>query len=140
MDIIVTPVGGKRIDAQLGRFTIHTDQSPANGGEGIAIEPFALFLVSLATCAGAYVVEFCKARDIPTEGIRLVQHSDSDPVTGHLERVRLEVQVPENFPPRYREAVARAAAACKVGKALRHPPELQVTTHVAGRETAAPAA
>jgi putative redox protein len=139
-EIIVTLVGGKRVDAQLGRFTVHTDQPPELGGQGGAPDPYALFLASLATCAGMYVVAFCQARNLPTEGIRLVQRMETERATGRLSRVTLEVQVPSHFPDRYREAVARAAAACKVKKILMDPPELQVTTVVEERAVAVTAA
>lgn len=49
--------GGKRVDAVIGSQTIRTDQSVAHGGEGSAAEPFDLFLASLATCAGLYVID-----------------------------------------------------------------------------------
>jgi ribosomal protein S12 methylthiotransferase accessory factor len=137
MDIHVSFPGQKRIDAQVGSFTVHTDQPVSGGGEGSAPEPFALFLASLATCAGIYVVGFCQARGIPTERIRLVQRSENDPKTGRLLKVTIEVQVPPEFPERYRDAVARAAAACKVKKTLAAPPDFEVATTVEQPEHAA---
>ena len=120
MDIEVIFPGGKRVDAFVGTHVIHTDQPVAQGGEDSAPAPFDLFLASLATCAGIYVVGFCQARGIPTEDIRLVQHVDPD-------AIRLEVQLPASFPERYRDAVARAAEGCKVKKLLAHPPAITVT-------------
>jgi ribosomal protein S12 methylthiotransferase accessory factor len=137
MEIIVTFPGGKRVDALAGQFTLRTDQPREYGGEGSAPEPFTLFLASLGTCAGLYVVAFCQARSIPTDGIRIVERTDSDPSTGRLLRVALEVQVPPDFPPQYRDAVARAAAACKVKKTLAVPPQIEVTTSVRAAEAAA---
>ncbi len=136
MEIIVTLPGGKRVDAHVNGFTLHTDQPRESGGEGSAPEPFTLFLASLGTCAGLYVAAFCRARDIPTENIRLVQRSEHDAKTGRLARVTLDVQVPPEFPTQYREAVARAAAACKVKKTLFDPPELTVTTSATNETTA----
>jgi putative redox protein len=130
MDIVVTFPGGKRVDAEAGGFQIRTDQPLDHGGGGSAPEPFTLFLASLATCAGIYVVGFCQARGIPTDGIRLVQKSESDPKTGRLVHVSLTVRVPASFPAQYRDAVARAAAACKVKKTLADPPALEVRTEV----------
>jgi putative redox protein len=130
MEIVVTLRGGKRVDAEVGGFTVPTDQPPEHGGEGTAPEPFALFLASLATCAGVYVAGFCQTRGIPTEGIRLVQRTDSDPKTGRLLTVSMQVEVPPTFPEQYRDAVARAAAACKVKKTLAHPPTFEVRTAV----------
>jgi len=136
MDLVITFPGGKRVDAQAGAFHLRTDQPKDNGGEGSAPDPFTLFLASLGTCAGIYVVGFCQARGIPTDGIRIVERTESDPKTGRLCRLTLEVQVPPDFPPQYREAVARAAAACKVKKTLFDPPELTVTTSVTGEALA----
>src|SRR5689334_21006236 len=78
MDIRVTFPGDMRVDADLGTHVIRTDQSPAHGGGGRAPEPFELFLASLATCAGAYVAGFCRARDLSTAGIALVQRHRFD--------------------------------------------------------------
>jgi ribosomal protein S12 methylthiotransferase accessory factor len=131
MDIQVTFPGGKRVDAQVGEFVVRTDQPVDAGGGGSAPAPFDLFLASLATCAGIYVVGFCQARNIPTDHVRLVQRVDSDPETKRPRHITLEVHVPADFPPKYREAVAHAAAACKVKKVLADPPGFDVTT-VAG--------
>jgi len=137
MDIVVTFPGGKRVDAQAGDFTLKTDQPKVHGGEGSAPEPFTLFLASIGTCAGIYVVGFCQARGIPTDGIRIVQHAEKDAKTGRLVRVDLDIELPPDFPSHYRDAVARAAASCKVKKTLFDPPEFGVTTSMAGVSSAA---
>jgi ribosomal protein S12 methylthiotransferase accessory factor len=133
MDIVVTLGEGKRVDAAAGGFVIHTDQSREQGGEGSAPDPFTLFLASLGTCAGLYVLGFCRARNIPTDGICLIERSEREPTSGRLVRVTLEVQVPARFPPQYREAVARAAAACRVKKTMFDPPEFEVATSVVAK-------
>lgn len=127
MTIRVHFSGGKRVDAEVGKHVIHTDQSPEHGGEGTAPEPFDLFLSSLATCAGLYVLGFCQARKIPTEGIGLVQHHRFDATGQRLEAIDLEILLPDNFPEKYRTAVVNAAAACKVKKALQASPAFVVS-------------
>lgn len=131
MEMQITLAGGKRVDASFEGFTVHTDQSPAHGGEGSAPEPFSLFLAALGTCAGVYVAGFCQTRGIPTDDIRLSLVTRNDPSGKRLETVELVVHVPDGFPPEQRDAVARAAAACKVKKTLADPPEFKVTTAVA---------
>jgi ribosomal protein S12 methylthiotransferase accessory factor len=106
-------------------------QSRELGGQGSAPAPFDLFLSALATCAGIYVVGFCQARGISMEGVYLLQRATSDPKTGQLRYVQVEIVVPPTFPVDYRDAVARAAAACKVKKTLADPPAFEVTTRVA---------
>ncbi len=128
MEIEIDFPGGKRVDAHFDGFTVHTDQPVSVGGAGSAPAPFDLFLSSLATCAGIYVLGFCRARGIPTCDIHLVQRVENDPETLRPRRIAIEVRVPADFPPAQRDAVARAAAACKVKKVLAAPPSFEVRT------------
>ncbi len=120
--------GGARVDAHFGPYTVKTDQSPMGGGEGSAPAPFSLFLASLGTCAGIYVLSFCRQRNLPTEGIRLVQSVDRDPVTHMVSHVSLEIHLPAGFPEKYKDAVIRSAEQCAVKKHLEKPPKIAVTT------------
>lgn len=122
--------GGKRVDAEWGSRVIRTDQAVDHGGSGTAPEPFDLFLASLATCAGFYVLKFCQTRGIATDGIELVQHQRFDDRTHRLTRVELTLRLPPSFPERYRPAIVEAAAACKVKKVLMDPPEVVVMARV----------
>lgn len=126
MEMQITFPGGKRVDATLMGTTIHTDQSQQNGGDGSAPEPYMMFLASLGTCAGIYVLEFCRARNLPTEGIAITQHHAFHPVTHRLESVRIEVRLPEDFPDKYRKAVQRAADLCAVKRTIVDPPKFEV--------------
>ena len=131
-DIEVTFPGGKRVDAQVGPFVVRTDQPVEAGGTGSVVAPFDLFLASLATCAGIYVLGFCQARGLPTEGIRLRQRVEIDSSTKLPSHVRLELTLPASFPDKYRPAVVRAAEGCKVKKTIAAAPVIDVV--VAGTE------
>ncbi|HEX9115172.1 MAG TPA: OsmC family protein [Anaerolineae bacterium] len=122
--------GGARVDAHYGPYTIKTDQPPMGGGEGSAPAPFTLFLASLGTCAGIYVLGFCRQRGIPTDGIKLVQSVERDWATHLVSKVSIEVRLPAGFPDKYREAVVRSAEQCAVAKHLENPPKIVVTTTV----------
>ena len=125
-DIRVTFPGGKRVAAQVGDHMVLTDQPVADGGDASAPGPFDLFLASLATCAGFYVLAFCQARGLATEGLALQQHVELDPST-HLPRhIRLEVRLPPSFPEKYRSSIVRAAEGCKVKKTLAASPTVDV--------------
>jgi ribosomal protein S12 methylthiotransferase accessory factor len=125
-DIAVSFPGGKRVDAHIGAFVVHTDQPIEQGGEGRAVAPFDLFLASLAACAGLYVLGFCQARGLSTEGLTLHQHVDVDPATKLPSRIRMEVVLPPSFPERYRVAIVRAAEGCKVKKTIVAAPAIEV--------------
>jgi ribosomal protein S12 methylthiotransferase accessory factor len=127
-EVVVTLPGGRRVDAQVGPHVVRTDQATEMGGEGSAPTPFELFLASMATCAGIFVQGFCAKRDIPTEGIRIVERTENDPQTGVLRRVEIEVQLPAGFPEKYRDAVLRAVDLCSVKRAIQAQPTLEVRT------------
>ena len=129
MDMIIDFPGGARVDAHYGPYTIMTDQPPAGGGKGSAPTPFALFLASMGTCAGIYVLGFCKQRGLPTDGIRIVQRALGDPVRrGMVGTVQLEIQVPPDFPKKYYDALVRSAEQCAVKKHFEYPPSFEIYT------------
>lgn len=123
--------GGKKVDAQYRGFTIQTDQSINNGGEGSAPAPFDLFLVSIGTCAGIYVLSFCQHRSIPTEKIRLIQRMEKNANTKMLEKIIIEIKLPSDFPQKYRDAVVYSAELCAVKKYIEQPLHFSVITSVA---------
>lgn len=131
MAMTVSFPGGKRVDVEAGGFLVRTDQPPAGGGEGSAPEPFTLFLASLAACAGIYVLGFCQARGIPTEGLRLVQEHQRDPATKKLTSVAIDIELPSGFPAQYVAAVIHTASHCAVKRALADPPSFTIEAHVA---------
>ena len=134
--IEVTFPGGKRVDARIGDFVVRTDQPVEAGGAGSAVAPFDLFLVSIGTCAGIYVLGFCQARGIPMDGISLRQNVEVDPTTKLPTRIRVELVLPTTFPEKYRVAVVRAAEGCKVKKTLAASPTIEVFTATADQKLA----
>ena len=131
MEIMVDFPGGARVDAHFGPFTVMTDQPVANGGENSAPTPFEMFQASLATCAGIYVLGFCKMRNIPTQGIRLIQKTEQNPSTRMADKIILEIQLPQGFPRQYASAVIRAAESCLVKKHMENPPAFETSVTVA---------
>jgi len=130
MDMIVDFPKNLRVDAHFGDQTISTDQSVLAGGDGSAPAPFSLFLASIGTCAGIYVLGFCKQRGLSTENIRIIQRLQSNPMTGMIGNIELEIQVPPEFPEKYYDALVRSANQCAVKKHLGTPPKFDVCTKV----------
>ena len=115
MEMEILFPGGKRVDALFDGFTVQTDQPVSSGGEDSAPAPFDLFLASIGTCAGIYVLSFCQQRSVPTEDIRLVQSNGRNAETGILE-IGIDIVVPSGFPEKYRNALIRSAELCAVKK------------------------
>jgi len=126
MEMVIDFPGGARVDAHFGKFTVQTDQPPA----AIAPTPFATFLASIGTCAGIYVLGFCQQRGLPTEGIRIVQRMHSNPFSGLVGKIELEIQTPPTFPEKYLPALIKSAELCAVKKHFEQPPQFDVFTRV----------
>ena len=124
MEMEITFPGGARVDANFGGFTVKTDQPPVAS----APTPFATFLASIGTCAGIYVLGFCQQRGIPTKGIKIVQRMHSNRMTGLVGQIDLEIQLPPDFPEKYKSAVIRSAEQCAVKKHFEYPPQFNITT------------
>jgi ribosomal protein S12 methylthiotransferase accessory factor len=135
MIIEITLGANKQVSAHYpDGLSLATDQPVEDGGDGSAPSPFACFLGAIGTCAGVYVLEFCRARRIPTEGITLSQQvtfENDDQGKRRLAAVDLTVNLPTDFPERYRGAVAKAANLCSVKKAIMNPPAFTVDYRVA---------
>lgn len=129
MDMKITFPGGKKVYADYNGFTHETDQALISGGGGSAPEPFSLFLASIGTCAGIYVLGFCQQRGIDTEDIEIVQKMKFNPFTGMIDKIKLDIVLPESFPEKYKKAVINSANLCTVKKHLENPPQFEVTTN-----------
>ncbi len=130
MDMEITFPGGARVDANFGPFTVQTDQPPLGGGEGLAPTPFAVFLSSIGTCAGIYVLGFLRKRGLSIEGVSLRQRMHTNPVTGMVGEIEIDIQVPPDFPERYLDALIRTAELCAVKKHFENPPSFNIQTSV----------
>lgn len=128
MELTVTFPGNKRVDAHYKGFTIQSDQALHAGGDGSAPQPFDLFLASIATCSGVYVVYFCGKRGIPLDGISMVQRMEKDGETGMIRKITIEILLPPDFPEKYRAGLVRAVDLCTVKKHMMDPPEFVLTT------------
>lgn len=126
MEMLIDFPGGSRVDAHFRGHTIATDQPPADS----APMPFEVFLASIGTCAGIYVLGFCRQRNLPTEGIRILQRNHANATNGMVDEIELEIQVPPTFPAQYYDALVRSAELCKVKKTLENPPTFNVNTKV----------
>jgi ribosomal protein S12 methylthiotransferase accessory factor len=126
MEMMIDFPGGSRVDAHFSAFTVATDQPPAAS----APSPFELFLSAIGTCAGVYVLGFCQQRGLPTDGIRIVERIHTNETNHMVESIDLEIQVPTEFPEKYRSSLIRSAELCTVKKHLEKPPRFEITTKV----------
>jgi ribosomal protein S12 methylthiotransferase accessory factor len=124
---------GLVVEADFRNHTVRSDQPERIGGENSAPAPFDLCLASIGSCAGYYVLRFCRQRDIDTTGLTLTLESIQDSDSGRVARLFVTIGPPPGFPEKYHRALVRAVDQCAVKRALATPPDFDVQVET-GRE------
>jgi len=122
--------GGLKVDAEYKGFLVKTDQPVHQGGGGTAPAPFDLFLVSLATCAGFYALEFCQARKIPTGELAVTMSTEKGAVSKMIDKVTIRVDLPPGFPEKYKDAIVKAVNLCTVKAHILRPPQFEIAARL----------
>jgi len=118
---------GKKVEALFDDFIVTTDQPVADGGSGSAPSPFDLFLASIGTCTGYYVLSFCQKNNIPIDKIRLTASFAWNMQKHLVENVDIKIHLPADFPEKYKTAVVKAADVCTVKRHLQSPPKITIS-------------
>lgn len=118
--------GGKKVEVIHGNHRLLTDQPLDNGGEDAAMSPFDLFLASIVTCSGIVALGFLKKRNISTDDlkVRMIPEYDADEYM--VIKLKIEIDVPDDFPEKYLGALVKALETCTVKKHLVNPPEFEI--------------
>ena len=125
MEMNITVPGGKQVKAGFDGFTVLTDQ-PQPEGTNAAPTPFNLFLASIGTCSGYYVLSYCQQHGIPSDRLRVTLHAERDASSHLVEDIQLTVHVPRDLPEKYHAGVIRAAGSCLVKRHMEHPPKFTI--------------
>jgi ribosomal protein S12 methylthiotransferase accessory factor len=128
MEIKVNFLDNLRLEAKFDDFTVVADQPIRYKGDGSAPSPFDYFLASSALCAAYFVKVYCKARNIPTENIRLSQNNIVDPNDRYNQIFRIQVELPEDISDKDRQGILRSIERCTVKKVVQTGPEFQIET------------
>lgn len=124
----ITFEGGKVVTAHTRDHKIRTDQPLSNGGTNSSPSPFDLYLASIGTCSGIYVKSFCDNRNIPADGIRIIQTVEWNREKRLPSTIKLDIRLPAGFPEKYRASLIHAAGLCLVKKSIADPPGFEIST------------
>ena len=122
--MVITHEGGLQFAAQIRQHRMLVDQPVSAGGEDAAPMPLELLGASLGTCVALYVQQFCHARGLPYEGMRV--EVDPRGAHGRIGRFDVKVILPEALPPQYAELLDRVAKSCPAHNTLVHGAEVDV--------------
>ena len=122
--------GGLSVAARFKGHEVLTDQPVRVGGDDKGPAPFDLFLASIGTCMAFYALQFCRMRQIDTEGLEVSLETRRNRDTGMVERIDVDLGLPPDFPDKYVSAVVRSMNQCAVKRHMQDPPEFQVAPRI----------
>ena len=114
-----------------------SDLPVENKGSDAGISPPEYLLVSLATCAGYYALEYLRGRKLPTDGLSIEVTAEKLKQPARLGNFRIEVTIPD-LPAEHEQLLLRAVKACLIHNTLMNPSVIDTVIHVP--VTAAPCA
>jgi ribosomal protein S12 methylthiotransferase accessory factor len=121
--------GGRKVNSVYKGFTIKTDQSKEDGGDGTAPTPSDLFFASLGACMGLYALDFCKKRKIDPDQLKLSVEFQSHEKTHMVEKMLFNIDLGPEFPQKYTSALIRAMKLCYLKQHFEQPPQIEFVTH-----------
>jgi len=103
---------------------------PSYKGNDITMEdsPYMIFLSTVGMCSAVYVRAFLNQRNISLEGVSLTQKIEHNPATNMVEDVGVIVNLSQEFPSKYNNAIKSVIHQCPVKKHLVTPPSISVNT------------
>jgi ribosomal protein S12 methylthiotransferase accessory factor len=127
-ELIVKFGDGLKVDVEYKGFVVKTDQPAREGGGGTAPSPFDYFLVSLTACAGFYALAFCRERKISVDGLAVTMSTERGEVSKMIDKVTISVDLPADFPEKYKFALVKAVDHCTVKAHILRPPQFEIVT------------
>jgi putative redox protein len=125
MQVKVERLGKVSFTVQTRGHLILSDQPKENSGGDKAMTPPELFLASIGTCVGYYVVQFCDTRNLDTSDLRIEVDGEIMPNPGRIGRITVRIGLPFELDEERIKALLRAATHCTIHNTLTHPPEVR---------------
>jgi putative redox protein len=115
-----------RVEARCKQLRMEIGPPPDQGGDPEAYGPFDMLLCALATCTGYAVLAFLDQRGFSTADAGLRIEAERNPDSHLLDKVSMEIRVPDGFPDKYKDAVVRATDRCFIKAQLGHKPDFEI--------------
>ena len=123
---IVTHVDGVRFDAQIRGHHITLDQ-PLGVGRDDGPTPLELLGAAVGGCVALYVKQFCQARAIPYEGIRVEVRENKVRHPSRITDFIVDVRLPAEVTGKNAALIEQVARSCPVHNTLVHGADIRIS-------------
>ena len=124
--------GGLKFEINSGGHIIISDQPKENGGNNEGATPGELFVASLASCIGFYVVSYCKNAGIDASGLKITADYDHAPdKPARIGTITIDVDLPAKVEDNRKPALMNAAKHCFIHNTIDNPPKIEIKVNTA---------
>lgn len=115
--MVVTHEGGMKFATRIRGHTLIVDQPAGTGGDEGPM-PLELLGASIGSCVALYVQQFCHARGLPYEGMRVEVQQYGAQNPGRVGVFDVRVVLRDELPSQYAEVLERVARSCPAHNTL----------------------
>ncbi|KKR31818.1 MAG: hypothetical protein UT63_C0059G0001 [Candidatus Gottesmanbacteria bacterium GW2011_GWC2_39_8] len=126
MEMTISYKEGEKFIASCRGHEITIDQPLDNGGKDEGPTPPELFIASLGSCIGVYVLAYCKNAKINTEGMAINVKWEKAKDPDRIGTIKVDIKLPEDVGKR-KAALLKVAEHCLVHNTITHLPIIEIT-------------
>lgn len=116
--VVVTHDANRRFLIQIGDHRILSDQPRSNGGEDAGPAPLDFLSAALGACVAFYVEQFCAARSIAHDGLRVEVRYHKVPAPSRIDGFDVRVLLPSGIPRDMWPSIDRVVRSCPAHNTL----------------------
>jgi uncharacterized OsmC-like protein len=126
MEMKVAYKGGKRFMVTTRGHQLLVDQPLEEDGADKGMTPPEIFVASLATCMGVYILNYCKNIGINPNDMMLSVDWKKASNPARIGSIKVEIKLPKIKAKDRQKAIIKVAEHCLVHNTIQTPPEISV--------------
>lgn len=120
-------IGGIKFEAKNRSHAIIIDQPQLGGGEDKGPTPPELFVDSLGSCIGVYVLGFCKNTGLNPDGMKItLDWEKANDKPARIQKISAKIEFPNADPGPRKAALLKVAESCLIHETIKHQPDITI--------------
>ncbi|MDP2981499.1 MAG: OsmC family protein [Candidatus Omnitrophota bacterium] len=120
-------IDGKKFSAQNRKHAVIVDQPEDNGGNDQGPTPPELFVDSLGSCIGVYVLAFCKNTGLNPNGMKIIlDWEKASDKPARIKNINVKIELPNADVGARKAALLKVAESCMIHETIKHQPEINI--------------
>ncbi|MDP2911640.1 MAG: OsmC family protein [Candidatus Omnitrophota bacterium] len=120
-------MGGMKFEARNRSHTVIIDQPEDGGGQDQGPTPPELFVDSLGSCIGVYVLAFCKNTGLNPDGMRIIlDWEKASDKPSRIKSINAKIELPNAVVGQRKAALLKVAESCLIHETIKHQPEITI--------------